>query len=166
MASEINNENKPKPYSSGASMNPESREEVVKEIQGILPMFSKLVLNDPDDPAEILSPGQLRLVRFVMAQNCTITEIARALKMTVSAATQAVNRLEDLGILEKVVGIGDRRRRHVRLSKCGREMMRATSPSKQAALALAGLREDEIRQLSNLIRKTVDGNESSGRRPA
>jgi DNA-binding MarR family transcriptional regulator len=64
-------------------------------------------------------------------------QLARAAALSSSATTRLVNRLEDRGLLARILCLDDRRGVYTELTPAGRELLEATRPAHDAALGAA-----------------------------
>src|SRR4051812_34062187 len=92
---------------------------------------------------------QLKVCLALLRSSCSMSEIGREIGMSPSAVTQVSDRLERRGLVERVLPVGDRRVRKLRLTAKGLRLMR-THEEKQLrriAGALDRLTETEVDQL-------------------
>ena len=94
-------------------------------IEGTLPrVLRRLFTLTINSPSSELTAAQSRLCAYLLADGpCPVTEAAEELCVTVSAATQIADRLEKLGLVQRVAGQQDRRQRLVSLTEHGRAVM-------------------------------------------
>lgn len=85
----------------------------------------------------------------------TPTELGAKVLLTSGSITAAVDRLEERGMVERRGGGGDRRRRFVRLTRAGRDLIRKAFAEHAAAMeeAVSGLTGREREDLIALLRR-------------
>lgn len=95
------------------------------ELESLLPaLMRKLFTLDPDSPVSDLPVAQLRVCTLLQAGPRALSILSQDLDISVSAMTQIADRLERVGMVERVPGIEDRRVRLLQLSAQGLERMR------------------------------------------
>ena len=78
-------------------------------------------------------------------------QLARAAALSASATTRLVNRLEDRGLLVRVLCADDRRGIYTELTPAGRALLDAARPAHDAALEAALARAAQVPELSPLV---------------
>lgn len=95
-----------------------------RELETLLPnLMRSLFGTDKDDPLTELTMPQLRIMRMVLEGDHTVSSLSEEMALSVSAATQMVNRLEHSGLVERAEYPADRRMKRVRLSARGLALM-------------------------------------------
>lgn len=95
-----------------------------QRLEALLPILMRgLALPIDEDPLAELTPSQLRFVRAIEPMDVPLSEVAGALRMSLSAATQLCQRLEESRIVVRRCDEDDRRVRMVGLSQDGRERL-------------------------------------------
>jgi DNA-binding MarR family transcriptional regulator len=152
--------------------------EQARMLERLLPrLMRQLFALDFDDPTVELTVAQLRVCATLTEGASTISALAKHLGNSVSAATQIADRLEALGIVERTPAPGDRRKRILRLTTRGadilrrrrqgrvrqaRRVLRELTPSRRAAAlraldalltasALAAATSPPVRQVDDVI---------------
>jgi DNA-binding MarR family transcriptional regulator len=93
-------------------------------LEAALPKLMRVLFSpDQEDPLCDLPIAQLRVMRLIYDQDATVGDLSHDLLLSASAVTQIANRLETAGLIERVEVAEDRRRRVLRLSRHGRELM-------------------------------------------
>lgn len=93
-------------------------------MEGLLPRVLRTLFKpDPHDPLVELPVGQMRMMRLLMLKAWTPSSLGEELSLSVSAVTQMANRLDSIGFVERIEDPGDRRVKHLTLTKLGRELM-------------------------------------------
>jgi DNA-binding MarR family transcriptional regulator len=105
-------------------MSDEIRDQAARIVETMPRVMRRLFTLDTADPASELPIGQLKLCGVLREGPRTMSEVARELGVTLSAATQLADRLERTGLVEKSCELDDRRVKLLRLSALGDEMMR------------------------------------------
>ncbi|MET1034826.1 MAG: MarR family transcriptional regulator [Arthrobacter sp.] len=91
-------------------------------------------------------------------------QLARAAALSSSATTRLVTRLEDRGLLARILCLDDRRGVYTELTPAGRELLDATRPVHDAALGAALDEAQATPELAPLI-DALDAVPLAGRRP-
>ena len=113
------------------------------ELESLLPaLMRKLFTLDPDSPVSDLPLAQLRVCTLLQAGPRALSILSQDLDISVSAMTQIADRLERVGMVERVPGVEDRRVRLLQLSAQGVERMQSRRAfrlhrARQALLELA-----------------------------
>ncbi len=98
--------------------------ERASELEALLPLLMRsLYWRGERDAVMDLPLAQLRVVKVLYEGDKTPTELAEALRMSLSALTQLTHRLEESGWVERAADATDRRVKHLQLSPWGRERM-------------------------------------------
>lgn len=111
-------------------------------LEQLLPsMLRKLFTLQPDHPVADMPVAQLRVCTILQSGPRTVSAISAELGISVSATTQIADRMEKVGLVERLPGIGDRRTKILQLAPIGVEMMRARRETRvqRAEEALAQL---------------------------
>lgn len=142
-----------------------------ERIEGLLPRIMRMLYRTTEDSLLSELPlAQMRIVRLLYSGSSTVTSLGEELGLTSSAITQLLNRLQEIGFVERVEDPADRRVKHVALTELARARMRARqerrigrmqialerlSPERQCeileaieALALAGGEMNDVETLS------------------
>ncbi|MCV7228063.1 MarR family winged helix-turn-helix transcriptional regulator [Mycolicibacterium komossense] len=80
-----------------------------------------------------------------------MTQLARAAALSSSATTRLVNRLEDRGLLIRILCADDRRGIYTELTASGRELLDAARPTHDATLEASLARAREVPELAPLV---------------
>lgn len=134
-----------------------------ERIERLLPQVMRaLYRTDHTDPLHQLPLAQLRFVRALAAGERTPSELAQEFRISLSSVTQISGRLEEAGIVERVVDEEDRRVRHLTLTKQGLRLITERNQSRIDRLtqALATMTDDErCAVITSLERLISAGNE-------
>ena len=104
-------------------MHSHVHEEAV-HLEAILPrMLRTLFRHEATDPLGHLTVSQLRMMRTLSAQDRSAVELSADLKMTQSAVSQTLQRLEAMGLIERRPDAHDGRVRSVGLSEIGAKLV-------------------------------------------
>jgi DNA-binding MarR family transcriptional regulator len=121
-------------------MSEETLYEQAIEIEQLLPkIMRRLYTVEPDHPTNELPLAQLRVCSILRTGSRTLSAISDELGISVSATTQIADRLERSGLVERIVGVDDRRMKYLRLTPLGMEIMR-TRHEVRVQRTLAALR--------------------------
>ena len=109
----------------GMEPDDDLREQAV-QIEHLLPrLLRRLFTIERDHPATELPLAQLRVCTILQAGPRTLSAIGEELRISVSATTQIADRLEKVGMVERVSGQDDRRTKKLQLSPHGRALMQS-----------------------------------------
>lgn len=98
---------------------------LAQRLEAVLPTLMRgLALPPEEDPLADLTPSQLRFVRALEPAERPLSELSAALGMSLSAATQLCQRLEEAGLVRRHCRQADRRVKVVGLSVSGKERLR------------------------------------------
>ncbi len=81
-----------------------------------------------------------------------MAQLARAAGLSPSASTRLVNRLEDRGLLTRILCADDRRGIYTELTAAGREALATARPVHDAALEAALLEAEATPELADLVK--------------
>jgi DNA-binding MarR family transcriptional regulator len=81
-----------------------------------------------------------------------MSQLARAAALSGSATTRLVNRLEDRGLLTRILCADDRRGIYTELTPLGRELLETARPTHDATLEAALDEASEVPELAPLVR--------------
>jgi DNA-binding MarR family transcriptional regulator len=104
----------------------------------------------------VCSPAQKHVLLAVGAhETIHVKQLADLLQVTSGAATQHVDALEKLGLLERLSTTGDRRVVSIQLTREGKRTLRALRKAHEKLMQelFAGLSDAELQTLVNLITK-------------
>lgn len=108
-------------------------------LERILPEIARRLFTVSDSQLEELPRSQFKTCAFLLDGRHTISQIATELHISVSAVTQVTDRLEKVGLVERVYETladgGDRRYRYVQLTEHGREMFQKRREHRQTRVA-------------------------------
>ncbi|MEC3852262.1 MarR family transcriptional regulator [Paenarthrobacter ureafaciens] len=79
-------------------------------------------------------------------------QLARATALSSSATTRLVNRLEDRGLLTRILCADDRRGIYTELTAAGQKLLQKTKPVHEDTLAAALQAAEEVPELEPLVR--------------
>lgn len=116
----------------------------------MLPRVTRILFrHGTSDPLGHLSVAQLRMVRLLAAQSRIASDISVELGMTASAVSQATQRLERMGLVQRHTDPQDRRVKRLALSPSGAALMLARQEMRveRARQALEGLPDTHRRRL-------------------
>ena len=120
----------------------ETLQRQAEELECLLPRLMRRMLTlERDHPATELPLAQLRVCTILQGGPRTLSAIGEELNISVSATTQIADRLERVGLVERVCGQDDRRTKKLQLSPTGANMMRSRREQRtlHAARALTQL---------------------------
>jgi len=103
-----------------------------------------------------LTPTQLGVLEALLHKGAmTHRELGRKVLTSAGNMTDVVDKLEARGLVRRVRGAADRRQVRVELTDPGRRLIEDLFPRHAADIArtMAGLADDELRQLGVLLRK-------------
>lgn len=80
-----------------------------------------------------------------------MSQLARAAALSPSASTRLVNRLEDRGLLTRILCADDRRGIYTELTPAGRALLRRARPTHDRALAEAVAEAEATPELADLV---------------
>lgn len=80
-----------------------------------------------------------------------MSQLARATALSSSATTRLVNRLEDRGLLRRILCAEDRRGIYTELTDSGRRLLQAARPTHDATLEAALAQARELPELAPLV---------------
>jgi DNA-binding MarR family transcriptional regulator len=105
-------------------MNEDTLQKQAVELEYLLPrLIRQLFTLEPGTPAAELPLAQLRLCMALSRGARSLTLISEELGVSVSAATQIADRLERIGMVERIGCTDDRRVKHLQLTAHGQEVM-------------------------------------------
>jgi DNA-binding MarR family transcriptional regulator len=132
------------------------------QLERLLPrLIRRLFMLPPEHPVNDLPLAQLRVCVILEEGPKPISAISRELDVSVSAATQIADRLEKVGLVERLANAEDRRMRKLQLTAEGGALMqsRRLLRVRRAADALAHIapevRETAIHALQTLLEATI-----------
>ncbi|MHB1462245.1 MAG: MarR family winged helix-turn-helix transcriptional regulator [Armatimonadota bacterium] len=126
-----------------------TKPQVQEQAGELMAMIGRLMRNlfslETGDLANELSVAHIRACNTLYDAPKPITEIARELGITTSAATQLADRLQRSGLVERVVSLQDRRVKLLHLTESGKQLIggRRTRRVNRMALALDRLSEEQ-----------------------
>ena len=108
---------------------------------------------------ELSSAHQLSVVEFTVLDalsrqdgwHMRMSQLARAAALSSSAATRLVNRLEDRGLLTRIICADDRRGIYTELTPAGRVLLKKARPSHDRALRDAVAQAEATPELADLV---------------
>lgn len=109
-----------------------------------------------------------QLVLDILAEEDGVTSgvLAEILDMRPSSVTEILNKLESRGEIERREDEQDKRIKRIYITEVGREKANLNKPQERSEEFFAGLTEDEMQTLDQLLNKMVDGwSEDFGGRP-
>ncbi len=148
-------------------MNNEINEQAVL-LECLLPkMMRRLFSLEHDHPIYELPLAQLRVCTVLANGPKPMSAIGEELRISTSAITQLADRMERAGLVERVLGLEDRRVRELRLTKDGAEMMRSRRDARvrRASEALARLSSEQRDALLENIRALLQAAEATAPAP-
>jgi DNA-binding MarR family transcriptional regulator len=80
-----------------------------------------------------------------------MSQLARATALSSSATTRLVNRLEDRGLLRRILCAEDRRGIYTELTESGRRLLEAARPTHDATLEASLAQARELPELAPLV---------------
>jgi DNA-binding MarR family transcriptional regulator len=117
-----------------------------------------------DDTGDVLDLGQVDTMEALTSHGpCRVSELGEILRVDVSSATRAVDRLERAGLARRERTEGDARGVRVLLTEAGAQR-RATLAARRAAAmdaVLSGFDPDERAALADLLERVVAGMDSA-----
>lgn len=113
----------PKERRNPAGHDPRSLEQA-KAVAILLPTLMRQMFTLRGDAVTELPLAQLRVCAILYEEPRSMSALSRALGITLSAMTQLADRLERVGLVERVAEGSDRRVRRLRLTGRGEAMMR------------------------------------------
>ena len=147
-----------------------SLQQQAERLESLLPKLGRaLSIPQELDPLSELTPAQLRFVRAIRGEPRPLSEVAHELQMSLSAATQLAQRLEDQGLLQRLPDPEDKRVRRIGLSPEGEAKLEARRclRLKSASIILQGLsqlhREQVIVALERLVQSDLGQSEKPRR---
>ena len=94
-----------------------------ERLEHLLPLLLRSIFRlEETNPLSELPVAQLRMLRAVEAHPSTVGELAEDLGVSISAVSQILHRLVELGYIHIVADEADRRQRHVRLTPLSQEL--------------------------------------------
>jgi DNA-binding MarR family transcriptional regulator len=105
-----------------------------------------------------LSSTQIHHIDLIYHErNPTLSELAKALKVTKPTVTNSIDKLEKLGLVFKIQSDDDRRIQHLHLTKKGMEISKLHDKfhSVFTEKLVSNLNDKEIKQLSAILEKTL-----------
>ena len=97
-----------------------------EQLETLLPrLMRRMFALQPGHLATELPIAQLRVCTILQAGPRTLSVIGDELGISVSATTQIADRLEKVGLVERISGQDDRRTKKLQLSAHGRDMMQS-----------------------------------------
>jgi DNA-binding MarR family transcriptional regulator len=133
--------------------------EILQQAEELASLISRLMraINtiDSEDPAIELPLAQIRACGMIMDAPRTITNLAKELCISASAATQLADRLEKAGLAERFAEQDDNRVKLLRLTDYGWKIIDARRRRRveRIARALNELTSDDRRLAIDLVRK-------------
>lgn len=107
---------------------------------------------------KILSSTQIHYIDLINHKhNPTLSELAKALKVTKPTVTNSIEKLEKLGLVYKIQSDDDRRIQHLHLTKKGMEIAKLHDKfhSVFTEKLVSNLNNEEIKQLSAILGKAL-----------
>ncbi|NQV26449.1 MAG: MarR family transcriptional regulator [Rhodopirellula sp.] len=109
-----------------------------------------------------LTPPQFQMLTVLnrlRGEQVTQRRLGRELYVSFPNITVMLTRLEQLGLIERKVNPADRRERFVSITREGRSLLKTIWEEQPAQLesVMAGLDDDERRQLARLMNKMIAG---------
>jgi MarR family transcriptional regulator, 2-MHQ and catechol-resistance regulon repressor len=109
-----------------------------------------------------LTPPQFQMLTVLnrlRGEQVTQRRLGRELYVSFPNITVMLTRLEQLGLIERQVNPADRRERFVSITREGRSLLKTIWKEQPAQLesVMAGLEDDERRQLARLMNKMIAG---------
>jgi DNA-binding MarR family transcriptional regulator len=136
--------------------------ELALELEDKLPRVMRTLYRpDGADPLRDLPVAQLRLVRVLYPLGKSHSEASEELGISISAVTQVANRLEGLGLVQRVEQ-ADRRIKHLRLTAQGNTYMsnRIDFRVQRTMEALATMPEEARSLLVTLLEDLIRGSQT------
>jgi DNA-binding MarR family transcriptional regulator len=116
------------------------------DVEAILPrLMRQLFTLDVNDPTIELPVGQVRVCSILREGPRTMSAISKELGISLSGTTQIADRLERVGLVERIGGTDDRRVKSLQLTPHGVEVMRRRNERRvrRVAEALGALEPEE-----------------------
>ncbi|MDR3690851.1 MAG: MarR family transcriptional regulator [Fimbriimonas sp.] len=127
-------------------MDDSLRDRAIK-LEGLIPRVTRTLFRSViDDPLTDLPVGQMRMMRLLGQKSWTPSSLGEELCLSVSAVTQMANRLDSIGLVQRVEDPTDRRVKHLRLSELGADLMMNRQERRVCLLESTLGRMDEARQ--------------------
>lgn len=128
------------------------------KLESALPRLMRAMYRpNGDDPLSELPVAQLRVVRLLFTESKTHSAVGDELGISLSAVTQMANRLEQIGLIERIEDQNDRRVKFLRLTPTCKEVMTQRQQRRVARIkeVLATLQDDEQAVIIDSIEKLV-----------
>lgn len=106
-----------------------------------------------------LSHSHICMLMYIKNEDtCIVTNIARHLRITLSAVTNLVNKLFEMGLVTRIRSEEDRRIVVVRLTDKGRDILKKIDETRTKLFEVyfSNLSEEELHSLLNIINKISD----------
>lgn len=102
-----------------------------------------------------MTPRQIHLLEFIAVDGHHIDDVAKFLRVTPPAATRAVDKLEQRGLVVRGACAGDRRITVVMCSEAGTQLVHRYRALQQQTLAAAmsDLSDDELARLTGMLER-------------
>lgn len=100
-----------------------------------------------------------QLVLDILAEEDGVTSgvLAEILDMRPSSVTEILNKLENRGEIERREDEQDKRIKRIYITEIGREKATVNKPQERSEEFFAGLTDEEMQQLDQLLNKVIDG---------
>ena len=129
-------------------------------ITKLLPqLMRQLFALDYENPAIELPIGQLRVCSILQLKGqLALTSLSKELSISMSAVTQIADRLEKSGIVERISSAGDKRIKHLQLTKYGKNLMNARLRKRVDRVSgiLEVLSDDERNTITQSLKMLLD----------
>lgn len=139
------------------------REDVLDQLDGVFGRFGRLT-RKPWAKAMELTFGQYALLKHLYLQGrMTMGDLANELDITMAGATGMVDRLLQVGLVERYRSEQDRRLVHVDLSAKGRQKIQQLQETRQQYIRslLIPLSDDELVTLHDLLSRVAEAGEKT-----
>lgn len=141
-------------------MNDEQRIELIRQVMGASHIFCSAVEELLDRTLaqatdEMLAMSQVKLLLLIARpeQRFKVTDVAEFLGVTNAAASRAIERLVQRGLVDRTISREDRRAVDLSLTPQSRELLDRFTETRNAELLklLAGYPEDKLQRLTELL---------------
>jgi DNA-binding MarR family transcriptional regulator len=140
-------------------LDDESLDKQATELESMLPtVMRRLFTLNPDHPVAEMPVAQLRVCTILQHGAKTLSAVSDELGVSVSATTQIADRMERAGLVERTMGVDDRRTRYLTLSTHGLEIMRQRRETRirRVREALEQMPPEHRNALHNYVRELLD----------
>ncbi len=152
----------------GNTTQPDDWADIEKTVQQLVDLYEKTFTlfierrmeRSPGEPTRI----QLFVLRTISKQgSMTVSDLARALNVSVPTTSQLVNTLADKGWLHLSVNARDRRRRHIGVTDAGSSLLADRLAKRRATLRqmISQLGATDRQQLISLLDRLLTGWQTS-----